>query len=149
MPVVKLTSAEMMTAGLTGVIRRVSSLQNEYNSGIYHAHGNEWSTDIDGAAAEMAVAKHLNKYWGSHVNSMKAPDVDTLQVRSTHHKNGCLIIRPHDNPDAKYVLVTSAAPEYNIVGWMWGRDAMQDKFWRTDLKGLDAWWVPQQQLIEM
>lgn len=143
---IKLSSSELMSAAVTGALRRITSLQNKLNAGIYHASGNEWSTDIDGAAAEMVLAKHLGVYWSAHVNSMKEADVLNWQVRSTHHKDGCLIIRGHDDPEQSYVLVTSAAPSYTIVGWMSAKEARQDKYFRKSNTGLDAWWVPQQDL---
>lgn len=149
MTVIKLSSSELMSAAVTGALRRITSLQNKLNAGIYHASGNEWSTDIDGAAAEMAVAKHLNTYWSSHVNSMKDPDVLNWQVRSTHHKDGCLIVRKHDNPEQDYILVITAAPNYTIVGRMCASEARQDKYFRQGNGGLDAWWVPQQDLYKL
>ena len=143
---IKLSSSELMSAAVTGALRRITSLQNKLNAGIYHASGNEWSTDIDGAAAEMALAKHIGAYWSAHVNSMKEADVLNWQVRSTHHKDGCLIIRGHDDPEQSYVLVTSAAPNYTIVGWMSAKEGRQDRNFRRSNTGLDAWWVPQQDL---
>lgn len=149
MTVIKLSSSELMSAAVTGALRRITSLQNKLNAGIYHASGNEWSTDIDGAAAEMAVAKHLKTYWSAHVNSMKEPDVLRYQVRSTHHKDGCLIIRKHDNPEQGYILVVTAAPNYTIVGYMNAGEARQDKYFRQGNGGLDAWWVPQKDLYQL
>ena len=146
MTVIKLSSSELMSAAVTGALRRIASLQNKLNPGIYHASGNEWSTDIDGAAAEMALSKYLNVYWSAHVNSMKDPDVLNWQVRSTHHKDGCLIIRNHDDPEQNYVLIISAAPNYTIVGWMCAKEARQEKYFRKSATGLDAWWVPQKDL---
>jgi len=149
MTVIKLSSSELMSAAVTGALRRITSLQNKLNPDIYHASGNEWSTDIDGAAAEMALSKHLGVYWSAHVNSMKGPDVRNLQVRSTHYKDGCLIIRERDNPEQDYVLIVSAAPNYTIVGWMCAHEARQDKYFRKSTSGLDAWWVPQKDLHKL
>lgn len=150
MPVVKLTSSELMVAAMTGAMRRVKALNKNYNAGIYHAAGNEWSTDIDGAAAEMAVAKHLETYWSCHLNTFKAADVLSYQVRSTHYKTGKLIVRPHDNPEEKYILVICSGFDFDIKGWMYGHDAMRLEFFeRGEGSALDHWKVPQDRLESM
>jgi hypothetical protein len=139
-PDIKLTPYELMQAGQVGLMRRVSSIKEGYDKNK-HATISDWATDIDGAAAEMAVAKHLGIYWSGHVRSFKAADTGPFQVRSTSHRNGCLILRRNDSPNESYALVVSSPPIYSIVGLMLASDGMVNRYWRND-----AWWIPQSDL---
>jgi len=84
--------------------------------------------DVEGAAAEMAVAKYFGVYWYPSVNSGKAADVKNFQVRSTNHKNGKLIVRENDEKNEQYILVTCNVQKFNIIGWIWLNDAKQDRY---------------------
>lgn len=147
MPIeIKLTSHELMQSGLVGVMRRVSSLKEGYNKNK-HAEKSDWATDIDGAAAEQAVARWLGGYWSGHVRSFKAPDVGVFQVRSSNHKVPHLILRGNDDPQETYLLVAARPPVYTIIGFLLAAEGMADQYWRPpDHNGGGAWWVPQSAL---
>lgn len=135
--VIQLTTVELMVASTVGAVRRITGIKEGLNKNK-HAEKSDWQTDIDGAAAEMAYAKAHNVYWGGLNRAFKAPDVGDIQIRSTSHDDGHLIIRPDDSDDEQYALVITNPPFFKIIGAMLGRDAKQDRYWRSD-----AWWVPQ------
>jgi len=88
------------------------------------ANGPGWgsNSDLVGALCEIAYAKAVNVYFLPTYNTFKAPDVGSIQVRGTTHKNGKLIFRPNDKLDEVFVLVISNSPDYKVVGWMKGQD---------------------------
>jgi hypothetical protein len=90
----------------------------------------------------MAAGKFLKQYWSGSVGTFKDPDVGELQVRSTVYVEGHFIIREADSSEQFYVFVRGEAPTYEIVGWIQGKNAKLDKFFRPDKKDGDAWWVP-------
>jgi hypothetical protein len=148
-----LDTYELMQAAQVGSMRRISSLKSglkdkPYTNGRFVPG---WSTDIDGAASEMAVSKYLHLYWSGHVNNFAGDDVlGGRQVRSTTHEHGCLIVRPADPDDALFILVVASPPVYSIRGGILGRDAKVDQYWREGTNGeAGAWWVPQHALSEL
>jgi hypothetical protein len=143
---IELTNAELMVASCVGSMRRVRSIgrKNPYTT------RSDWDMDIDGAAAELAVAKYLNVYWIAGVNTFKAPDVAALQVRSTKRSNGRLIVHHNDNPTALFVLVICNFPHYRLVGSILGQAAKVPEFFEDESSsGAAAWFVPQDRLMDL
>jgi hypothetical protein len=146
---VKLTSAELMLGGNVGVMRRVASIQNGNNPN-WHAKDSSWATDIDGALGEMAVAKHLGVYWEPSVNTFKAADLcGFIQIKSTNHSSGHLIVRDNDARHHLYVLVITAIPHCRLIGSIWGEDARQIGIQRNLDADAPCWWVSQEQLSDL
>lgn len=145
---IELTPAELVQAGVCGVLRRVASIQRGYNKNK-HAIRSDWATDIDGAASELGVAKCRGVYWSAHVNNLRGDDLPCgVQVRSTDHQNGHLILRDNDDPKKFFFLVVSRTPIYSIRGWIAGSSGMVDEFRRSGANGeADCWWIPQSALI--
>lgn len=101
------------------------------------------SLHVYGAQGELAAAKALNLYPKFDVNGWHDPDLEPgIQVRARLRKYGELIVRKVDNPDHNYVLVTGEGPEFWVVGWMAGREAMQDKYLSAPGGRPPAWFVP-------
>ena len=149
MNTIKLTKPELMVAGLVGNMRSISSLGNLVQN-KHSPTDSQWQIDVDGAAAEMAFAKWMNVYYEPSVNTFKAPDVGVMQVRSTKHEHGKLIIRANDKKDEIVVLVINRMPTYTMAGWIRTNDAKQDKYlYDPNGKGAPAWMVPQVNLNKM
>jgi len=134
-----------------GRMRRLSSIK----SGLVDnppLNGPGWSEDIEGACAELALAKHLDIHWDGSVNTFKSkPDVGDLEVRVTSHQSGRLIVRPHDSDTATYVLLVGSCPNYRVVGCMTGAQAKSEQ-WLTspDSRGRPAaYFVPQSDLLPL
>ena len=101
---------------------------------------------IEGALGEIVIAKHFKIFWGK--GSYGADDVGPYEVRQTHHAHGSLIVHPTDKDDKRYYLVTGILGNYVIRGYMYARDAKQQKYW-SDPQGTNrpAYFVPQNDLI--
>lgn len=142
---IKLTSMEMMIASSLGTARHMQSLtrtprHEQPKDDSLNAH-------IFGAMGEMAAAKAMGIYPGFTVNTFgDAPDMgDDIQVRTS--KTNRLIVREHDNDDQKFVLVTGNAPEMDVIGWVYGREAKHDKWFTDNGNGRPpAWFVPASEL---
>ncbi len=98
-------------------------------------NGDREQNDIQAAGAEIAVAKALNQYWCGGVNAFRQPDVGlNIEVRRTKYPKGKLAVRPRDHDDRPFVLVRGAIPEFEVVGWIYGFEAKQDR-WKEDPHG--------------
>lgn len=139
---------ELSVAAHVGQMRRVESMRR----GCTRADGTtpEWNTDVEGAAAEMAVAKLLGRYWSGSVNAFHDPDVGIIGVRHTTRPDGKLIVRDRDKDDVLYVLVTGSNGSYTIHGGIMGADARALDEYRRNPNGWgDAWFVPQSELAPL
>lgn len=147
---ISLTSAEVIMAAQVGLQRRVNSIFSNYNDAVLnrkkHAHNSEWAFDIDGACAELAVAKAMNVHWGGHTATFKDADVAGIQVRSTTRLDGHLIIRDNDKENFIYMLVITNCPDYIIIGGISGKKAKSKLKKAPDENGDGAWWIPQPEL---
>ena len=105
--------------------------------------------EIVGVCGEMAVARVLDCYWSPSVNTFhKETDLPrSMEVRSTAHLTGRLIVRENDPTDRIYVLVIGEPPTMTVVGWMLGADARKDQWIENPHGHRQAWFVPQDQLI--
>lgn len=148
---VTLTHPEIYLASQIGVMRNVASHQRKLPRGNRGAEANndhQWETDINGALAEMAVAKAYGVFWNPTVNVGKTADVGIIQVRSNTRLNGHLIIRASDKDTEPFMLVICQNPVFHVVGWMMASEAKSPKFYRPENKyGVEAWWVDQDSLI--
>lgn len=147
---VMISMQEMIYGTTIGAMRQYVSAKD----GRKPAHGFD-KTDqsplgvhVDGAVAELAVAKVLGKYYDGTLNTFKKADIGTkVQVRHTVKHNYKLIIRPNDDPDHVFILVTGEAPELCVRGWSYGRDVMKDEYKQDpNNRNSPAWFVPQNAL---
>lgn len=132
MPVpVTLEDHEVQQAWLVASVRKLRSLQMK----LQPAYGAEEKTaieyEVQGACAELAVAKHTGLYWSGGVDTMDGPDVGRqFQVRWT--ADGRLLVRPENPSEYWYVLVTGRCPAMVIHGMIWGANAKRPE-WLTHL----------------
>ena len=138
---------EYAMASEVGRMRMLSSLRK----GSKHKYGmtkQGWTEHIEGAGAEVAVAKHLGLYWSGSVDTYKSePDVgDDIEVRWRSQRHWDLLVRPDDPEDRFYVLVVGFCPVYTIIGGMWGWEAKRDEWLQAHGGRPKAWFVPQNEL---
>lgn len=76
------------------------------------------------------------------------PDFDDFIDVKTVHRTGWRVIVGRDSPDEWAYLLISAEhhPRYIIEGWIWGREAKQDRFWDDPVGGRAAFFVPNREL---
>jgi len=139
---------DLFQGALVGVSRRIDNLRKR---NVHEPHGgpdDPWEADILGACGELAVARYVDRFWSGQLGNYKARDVGPLQVRTSHHENGRLILHETDHDDQIYILVVGELPSLTLAGWKYARDGKQPEFWAAP-KGRWAFWVPQQRLEPM
>ena len=102
------------------------------------------------AMAELAVAKHLNVYWGGHVDVYRTmPDVLDLEVRYSMRED--VKVRPDD--EGKIVSVRGTpicSRTFLLVGWCDAVDAKHEKYLSTCGQGkAPAYFLPHKELRAM
>lgn len=149
MKAVTLTKDECWHGVMLGVRRRIELVDWGGISNIFGIpDADNWRTDVEGACAEVAVAKLLNKFWCGGVGTFKNPDVGNYQVRWTHREDGCLIVRPTDADHEYFILVTGTIPNYKVIGWIKGALAKKE-IWKRGPNGRPAaYFVPQSALTQ-
>jgi hypothetical protein len=153
MSVVSLTAPELLIASNIGMMRRISNLKRNICA-KYGAPDKEgaWEIDVIACMGEMAVAKHFNLFWAGSVNNFSAVDVGGLiEVRTRRQSWHQLILHPADKDHLPYVLVHADPPAFDLIGWAYGADGKQDKYWSDPAGNRPAFFVPQADLrpIEM
>lgn len=151
--IVTLTWAEMMTAYHIASQRRIMNMRKKL-PGRYGAPEQDGSEELDivSTRGEMAVAKGLNLYWSGSVGDYGAVDVGGLVEVRTRTKNWhSLIVHPGDRDWSPYVLVdASETPDMRLVGWVFGRDGKDERFWADpSKKNRPAYFIEQNELRPM
>lgn len=146
---ITLSHDELFQAALVGIARRVESLRR--GSPGRYVDGTEWSNDVESCAAELALAKYLDRYWTGLTMYTERGDVSKrLQVRHTMRTDGCLLVRPRDvQRNHAFVLVTGMYGSYSIVGGIRALDAQRPEWERNPGDYGRAWFVPQSALREV
>ena len=97
--------------------------------------------DIGGILAELVVGRKFDRAYLPAMNVFhKQADVgEDIEVRSTPHLNGSLILRDNDDPGRRYVLVICDPMQgFAVRGWCYGVEAMTDE-WRMTGEGRPHW----------
>lgn len=153
---VKLTQNDLKYAEAAAMKRNKSQRDGDRADG--KVLDDSLGIDIQGAEAELAVAKAFKLPWDGEFLRLEkwfdwrnsGHDVSGLEVRSTYHKRGSLILHPKDKDDAPFVLVlTNDRPIYNLVGWNFGRSGKKSQYWRDVGYGRPCYYLPQDQLLGM
>lgn len=107
--------------------------------------------DVQGCRAELAVSRAFNLAWDGKIFEIAdwekwrylGHDVSGVEVRSTQHENGRLILHPSDKDDSPYILVRAVnPPAFTIVGWCWGRTGKKDLYWHDVGYGRPCYYYP-------
>lgn len=136
----------MMMAANVGVIRHLQFIKRNARPMYGLDVPTDWKLQIEGAMSEYALAKYLNVHWEG-VGFPDADDVGNEDVRVTTHEHGCLILHDRDKDDKKYWLLIGQNGEYEIKGYIYGRDGKQKKYWAEKVPGRPCYFVPQNELI--
>ena len=110
--------------------------------------------NVNGILAELVVGRKFDRFYLPSCNTFhnQADVGEDIEVRSTHHLNGSLILRDNDYPDRRYVLVIvrvgqSAEGEskedrarqgFAVKGWAYGHEVMRDE-WKVAGEGRPHW----------
>jgi hypothetical protein len=139
---VTLSREELELASMIGSKRHLNSMAR----GSQPAHGFQGdglSIHVEGAAAEIAVAKALGLYWPATVDSYSAADIgDDIQVRLRRKHEYELIVRPGDSDSHRYVHVTGTMPHFVVHGYIQGAAAKRPEWLRSYANRPAAHFVP-------
>lgn len=144
---VNLTWGEMNLGADVGVHRYIEICRNARGGGAPGDGG--WGPHIDGAIAELAVAKFLNRYWTPLDDDFfNLPgDVGSVQVRATRHRTGKLIIYKdgdlHSTAIWVLAIVDPVAATVRIAGFT---DNAGSATWDESLPR-PAWTITQDRLL--
>lgn len=135
---------ELFQAANVGVIRQIEALKLD-RADQHGYNGDGWSIHVNGAAAELAVAKVTGRFWNAlarHPTTLPG-DVGLLQVRWSALAKARLIVHDADPDEAVFVLVTGLPPTLEVVGSIRGADAKDPCYWTDPGTGRPAFFVPQ------
>lgn len=141
---VNLTPSEMEVAACQGVKRRIRAiLRGRIQAHKYDGRIDPWVMDVEGAAAEMAVAKVLGRFFplSPNLDTAEGDLGDGIQVRSTLRSGGALILHDTDDGGDRFFLVRGRMPQLEVAGSIIAAQGKQERFWRTDT-GRPAFFVP-------
>jgi hypothetical protein len=100
------------------------------------------SRDVGGILAELVVGRKFSRTFLPAINTFhnQADVGEDIEVRSTPHLNGALIVRDNDDPARRYVLVVCDPMRgFAVRGWCYGYEATKDE-WHKKGEGRPAWW---------
>lgn len=140
---VSLSWPEVAMACRIGVTRHIAALRRDLpdRHGIDRDDG--WRAHIEGACGEMAFAKAVDRYWCGSINTFRAGgDVGDIQVRTRSRHDYELIVRASDRDGDAFVLVTGAAPNFRVRGWIRGAAAKNAQWIREHGGRAAAYFVP-------
>jgi hypothetical protein len=153
---VELSFEEGLCAAMQGCVQMMRTIR-EGSVGFDHGGKSgrsvreRWAQAIQGQMAEHAVSKAVDAYPAASKNGINGDDPAGLAIRSTPWANGHLVVNQSELPEAdakKFVLVVGHWPEFKIAGWIYGRDAKRDEWWRPEERPA-SWWVPQSALLPL
>ena len=103
---------------------------------------------IQGRAAERVIARLLNIPWNTDTDAPhQRGDVLDMEVRSTRHIDGHLLLHEKDADDRICWLVIDQHPRYGVAGSIRIRDGKLKEYWQERIKGRACYFVPQSVLI--
>lgn len=156
MVTVTLTDADLAWADYVGAQRHRIALLNKCRD--LHPHGGFGPLDAhrQGARAEMAFATWSGLEWHhslwdtSHTSFGLAGDVGGLEIRSTTHPRGRLVLHPKDvseKGNVPFVLVVAKGSTFELVGWR--RASSPPVSWWDTTMPVPAYFVPRSALHPM
>ena len=108
-----------------------------------------WDRNIEGALAELAVARALGLDFIPTINTFhEIADIgEEIEVRWTKGRRGSLLIGDNDEETRIFVLVTGRSPSYLLPGWAYGTDIKSQGNFVTEYKEKhQLWGMPQERL---
>lgn len=149
-----LETTELMTAGYVATARNVQAIMRKWKAGEGRDIGKVADNNFEGACGEVAVAKALGIYYEPIVGEPDKPDVGPYEVRtnsSRRHDDLCLRpILDDKRKDRVFINVLAFTPHFEIIGWIWGHEGMQQKWLRDGTPSMPkCFYVPRVALHPM
>ena len=147
---VKLTPHEQFLAHTVGHQRQLSALLHKRPEPYGAPDADPWENHAHAAGAEIAVARHLDRFWtplAERPSELPGDIGNGIQVRYTKHERGRLILHERDRDEHWFVLVRGTFPEFSIVGGIQGRGGKRREWWTDPGTGRPAFFVPDDALV--
>lgn len=143
---IRLNRIELLVGGWIGCARQIEALRRGYKD----KHGfNEdgWECHAEGAMAEMAAARAIDRYWTMTVNTFRGEgDVGRYEVRRRSENWHDALVRPDEADERIHIAVFGKAPEFWVAGWCHGYEAKQDQWLKTHGGRPPAYFMPKEEL---
>lgn len=144
---ITLTPSEILLGATAGMMRRIFAIKNSIQNANGYDGENSWQIDIEGALGEMAVAKHMNRYWAGKGRMRDFDVANSCDVRTGAKHTHRLILHPNDDDDRVFWLATGSNGKYRIHGWIKAIDGKKPEYWgEKGQPGRPAFFVPQHAL---
>jgi hypothetical protein len=113
-------SEEDQDLALWTALKRFEFHSKRNTKQTFNHKGRSIDMEVESLGAEVAVARVLGLDWQDRsIEEDRDGDVGKgIQVRSTKHENGGLLIYHSDNGNHDFFLVTGNFPFYNVKGWI-------------------------------
>lgn len=105
-----------------------------------------------GARCELAGKRFLNPIrWNAISETIRRlPDLgDFVDVKGRAKGWHNLIVQKDDEDEFAFLLVSAERhPLYDITGWVWGKEAKRQEFWKEPVPGRPAYFIPAEKLYD-
>lgn len=144
---VQLTYSEIILGAMAGVHRRVEYLKSGLSNRYQPSMEQIWGAQIEGALAEQALAKGLNKYFSGKGEFGQSDLDENIECRATSWPDGRLILHDADKDEARYYLLVGEVGHYRIIGSIYGWEGKKKEYLDDpNQTGKSAYYVPQSEL---
>ena len=144
---VQLTYSEIILGAMAGVHRRVEYLKSGLSNRYQPSMEQIWGAQIEGALAEQALAKGLNKYFSGKGEFGQSDLDEDIECRATSWPDGRLILHDADKGEARYYLLVGEVGHYRIIGSISGWEGKKKEYLDDpNQTGKSAYYVPQSEL---
>ena len=144
---VQLTYSEIILGAMAGVHRRVEYLKSGLSNRYQPSMEQIWGAQIEGALAEQALAKGLNKYFSGKGEFGQSDLDEDIECRATSWPDGRLILLDADKDEARYYLLVGEVGHYRIIGSIYGWEGKKKEYLDDpNQTGKSAYYVPQSEL---
>ena len=149
-----LSDSEVSVAAYIGKARNKNARSEGVPDAIRDYDSTSVGIDVDGMAAELAVAKYLNVYPDIEIVKENRPHHDLifkgiyLEVKQSKYTNPRLLLSPNRIYVAEnfgYILVSGTIPIYTIVGYLPSKQVQEVGEW-IDLGKGRSWSVLSSQM---
>jgi len=127
MVTIELTPFELYGGAMTGINRQIESLRKGNKDNLASSSGSGFGSHVEGAIAEIALAKHLHTYFPFTVNTYHSqPDVfPNFDAKWRGREDDDMFVSIDAKDDTLYVLVTNKGFNYTLHGWATGAEVKQ------------------------
>lgn len=140
MTTVRLSAQEAMIAIEVGGRLELRARLKRYRDHYPPVNGRDgFRQHIEGAGAELAVAKYLGRYWSAaDLDTFAGPDI-TPAIGVRLRQTGGTDLGIHsteDDDELALVLVYGSLPVYDLVGWIRAGDGKRPEWVAPHIDGL-------------